>query len=343
MQTMLFPFFFGGGIGLLFTKRRIPGGMLIGSVLGAMLCGILLKTSSLPPPIKTLAQIVAGSYIGSSISQREIRYLPTVFKPFCIVITGLFIINVLAAFTITRISRIDLLTALFAATPGGISDIPMIAADFDTDPSAILALQIARFFMAIGFFPLLIRRITHSKGSKSTQSTQSRQNSAPLRRAWPPLLFAAAFGLIGKSLGIPAGTMSFATVGSILSKQLFPKSVIPTPLRKFAQCLSGTYVGASIGLQALIRMQELLLPIAALLLMYCFGCFLLSKVLLWLKLFDKTESMLAVTPAGASDIALIAADFGVQNISLVIIQILRLVTVITLFPILLAAIHQIFQ
>ncbi len=45
--------------------------------------------------------------------------------------------------------------------------------------------------------------------------------------------------------------------------------------------------------------------------------------------------MLAATPAGASDMALISADLGIHNIRLIFLQVMRLIAVITLFPALL--------
>ena len=49
------------------------------------------------------------------------------------------------------------------------------------------------------------------------------------------------------------------------------------------------------------------------------------------------EAMLTMSPAGASEMALIAADFGLENsTNLVVLQICRLVGVLVIFP-------QIFQ
>ena len=42
--------------------------------------------------------------------------------------------------------------------------------------------------------------------------------------------------------------------------------------------------------------------------------------------------MLAATPAGASDMALISADLGISNAKLIVLQVLRLITVVLVFP-----------
>ena len=40
--------------------------------------------------------------------------------------------------------------------PGGISDIPMIAADLGADPSVVVTMQFIRLVLGIGCFPLMI-------------------------------------------------------------------------------------------------------------------------------------------------------------------------------------------
>lgn len=44
------------------------------------------------------------------------------------------------------------------------------------------------------------------------------------------------------------------------------------------------------------------------------------------------EAMLSLAPAGASEMALIAADLGVESTNLVVLQICRLVGVMLVFP-----------
>ena len=47
---------------------------------------------------------------------------------------------------------------------------------------------------------------------------------------------------------------------------------------------------------------------------------------------SRRESMLAATPAGASDMALISADLGVQSPDLIVLQVVRMLVVISVFP-----------
>ena len=137
--------------------------------------------------------------------------------------------------------------------------------------------------------------------------------------------------------------MGFATLGSIALACLFPgKAQMPRILRKLAQLLSGAYVGASIGAAQLRLLTTLGLPVVILITGYTLGCFLIGFMLWRAGCFTRREGMLAATPAGASDMALISADLGVSNVKLIVLQVLRLVVVVLVFPSILSFVVHLF-
>ena len=96
--------------------------------------------------------------------------------------------------------------------------------------------------------------------------------------------------------------------------------------------LSGAYIGASLGLEDLLGMRVLIIPVLLLVLVYACNCFLLGGVLHRFCGFTRRESMLIATPAGASDTALISSDLDIHNPDLIVLQIVRMVLVISIFP-----------
>jgi membrane AbrB-like protein len=146
------------------------------------------------------------------------------------------------------------------------------------------------------------------------------------------IVVAALLGVIGKISNIPSATMVFSMFSVIALKLLTGKAYLPKWVRKFAQMMSGAYIGSGIGMNEIIDMKVIILPAFILILSYLVGCFILGKVLN--SKFDMPirEAMLASIPAGASDMALISADLGVQSTNLIVLQIIRLVTVISVFP-----------
>jgi len=107
---------------------------------------------------------------------------------------------------------------------------------------------------------------------------------------------------------------------------------LPMPLKRGAQILSGAYIGCTLTPDSIYRLRTLVVPAVIILAVYI----PVSLVCGWLiaKLFHREprEAMLSATPGGASDMALISADLGVESADLMVTQILRMVTVVLLFP-----------
>jgi membrane AbrB-like protein len=210
----------------------------------------------------------------------------------------------------------------------------MIAADLGADPSVVVTMQFIRLVLGIGCFPLMIRFVTGKDDAGRTEVIKVKKKK-DFQAKYVVLTFAVAAvcGLIGKASPMPSGTMGFATLGSIAFACAFPgKAQMPRILRKCAQLLSGAYVGASIGAAQLKMLTTLGLPVVILIMGYTFGCFVIGFLLYKAGCFSQREGMLAATPAGASDMALISADLGVSNVKLIVLQVLRLVVVVLVFP-----------
>lgn len=322
----------GGGL----MKLKIPGGMMVGAAIGAGVLSLYLGTGPLPPYVKTVAQIVVGAFIGSGVNREELAHMKKVMRPALVVILGLLCLNVLSGFLIHHLSGMDLLTAFMCTTPGGISDMPIVAAEMGADASKVLVMQFIRFTIGIGIFPSLIGRLTRQETQHAGSSLKTRNQPAG---QWHIALFTLAVatlcGILGKWSGLPASTMAFATIGTIVFKLVYPRATVPSGLRRAAQCLSGAYIGASIGWAQLRELIRLPLPILILLLSLLTGALGMGYLLYRMRYFSLREGMLAATPAGASDMALISADLGIRNMNLVLLHVLRVIVVITFFPLIL--------
>lgn len=334
-------------VGMILSRLNVPGGMMIGGVIGACLFGIITQEASVPSQAKTLSQIIAGAFIGAGITREEIRQMRTVIKPALILMPCLLLVNIVTGFVVWALSPMDLLTSLMACIPGGISDIPMIAADMGAVTSQVLLMQFVRLILGIGVFPMLVRILT---GAQKQEDRAEEAKAVPEKKAekthWPSVLMtfavAAICGMLGKISPVPAGTMAFATFGSIVFSCLYGRAQMPRIFRKGAQLLSGAYVGASIGLTQLIELGSLwpaaLIVVGA----YTIAFFGIGTLLTSAGCFDRAEGMLAATPAGASDMALISADLGVKNTKLIVLQVVRLITVVLVFPSILSLVVRLF-
>jgi len=76
--------------------------------------------------------------------------------------------------------------------------------------------------------------------------------------------------------------------------------------------------------------------------MYTLACFGIGFLMMRAKCFTRAEGMLAATPAGASDMALISADLGIENPKLIVLQVLRLIVVVLFFPSILSVVISLY-
>lgn len=332
-------------VGLLLDRLHVPGGMMIGAVIGACVLETTAGIASMPSAAKTFAQIIAGAFIGSGIRREDVSAMRHIVKPALILLPCLLAVNIAAGYIVYQVSSMDLLTALICCAPGGMSDMPMIAADLGADPSVVVVLQFVRMTMGIGAFPLMIRAVAGGRNRVEPEFSQRKEEKQEYHPKYVLMTFgvAAVFGLIGKASPVPSGTMGFATMGSILYSCRTGHGEMPALFRKAAQLLAGAYVGASVGAEQLSMLKTLGLPVLILITAYVLACFGIGFLLYRAGYFNYEEAMLAATPAGASDMALITADLGIHNMQLVVLQVLRLVVVVLVFPTVLSLIAPLLQ
>lgn len=329
----------GSALGFLFNKLKVPGGFMVGAIVGVAALNISFGTVYLPKDTKVFVQIIAGAFIGCTMERSDVKRLPKIIKPTLIMILGLIILNVIVGILIHLLSPIDLLTSFMCAVPGGISDTPIIAAAMGADGPKVAVMQIVRQVLGIAVFPTLIR--IYDNKTKASEKHGNRETNIEKReksktKSWQSLIctliVAAIFGIIGNKTGIPAGTFVFSIISVLILKLTFDFAYIPRWVRKFAQVLSGCYLGSTIVSSDVMNLRFLLIPLFIIIFGYMTNCYITGKILNKACGFSIKEAMLITTPAGASDMALISTDMGVNNTDVIILQILRAVIVMTFFP-----------
>lgn len=349
MQQILLTLAVGAAAGYLLFRLRFPGGLIVGAIIGTAVLGICFDAAYIPGVTRTVAQITAGAFIGCSVSKEDLGRLPKILRPLLILIGGYVVLNLAVGFFFLGfIPQLDACTGFLCAVPGGMSDIPVIAADMGADVPQVAVLQFVRMAMGVGAFPAIIAAVNSSALSapapaepappapaEETAGTPAVQEPRRDKGPWVVVLTVAVgsvFGFLGKASGIPAGTILFSTLSVLVLKLSTGKAFIPRWLKRVAQVLTGCYVGCYFGMEELLQLRYLVLPAAVLLGCYIANCFFMGWLLPRITHLTRAEAMLIATPAGASDMALISSDIGVDNPDVIFIQILRMILVITTFP-----------
>lgn len=351
MGNVLLTLAVGVVFGYIFLKLKVPGGLIVGAIIGVAALNIGFEAASFPGIARTVAQITAGAFIGCSVSKADMKNLPRIVKPLAILITGYLVLNLAAGFLLYGISQMDLLTSLMCCVPGGMSDMPIIAADLGAKVPYVAVLQFVRMAVGVGCFPLIIAKVAKTRETTAVPASPvpsaaaaAGSAPAPVEKAKAPaqdkgpgvilltVVVGSVFGFLGKETGIPAGTILFSTVSVLIFKLVWGRAFIPRWLKMVAQVLTGCYIGCCFGRQELADLRFLIVPAIVLLLIYLANCFFMGWLLPRVTHLNLAEAMLIATPAGASDMALISSDVGVDSPDVCFIQILRMIIVVVFFP-----------
>lgn len=326
--------------GLLLLKLRVPGGMLVGAILGAAILNVTTGQAFIYSQARVAAQALTGAYIGCMMTREDVRHLPRLIRPYLLVLTSLLALDLVMSAIFFHITDLDLLTCLFCAAPGGMSDTPLIAMDMGADSSIVAVMQFVRMIFGMGCLPTVIMlsdRLIEPEAAKALEdrSVQGRAKgkARPTLRGFLPTMCAAlAAAVLGKLSGIPAGALSAALIVTAALKLSGKCPGMPMWLRRVAQVVSGCCIGSSIRREQLLQMRQLIAPAVLLCLGYMACCVGMGLVVSRLCHIPPREAMLTLSPAGATEMALIAADLEVESADLVVLQICRLVGVTLIFP-----------
>lgn len=325
-----------------FFKFKIPGAVMIGALTGALTLNVLTDLAYMPQCAKFAAQIMAGAFIGCSFSRDDIKRLPTIAKPLTVIIAAFFILNMVLGFWIYYTTPLDLLTALMATVPAGMSDTPIIAAEIGADAGKVTILQFVRLVAGLAIFPSMIStydrhacRVSPEGLCETTAHISDKSKMITLHPRIAVLITLATAitgGLFGQAINMPAGGLTMSMIAVIVLKLKTGIGQFPPLARRLTQLLSGAYIGCGMNAGDLAEMRFLVIPMAVILIGYTINCFVVGYILHRYFHMERKVAMLSVTPAGARDMALISADIGVFSTDLVVIQILRMILVISIFP-----------
>lgn len=67
--------------GLLLLKLKVPGGMLVGAIIGAASLNLITQQAFIYAQTRVLAQSLTGAYIGCMITREDVRHLPPASPP----------------------------------------------------------------------------------------------------------------------------------------------------------------------------------------------------------------------------------------------------------------------
>ena len=328
-------------IGALIAKKlRIPAGFMIGSMIAVAVFNVISGKAFFPHYLKTMTQIISGLFIGCKISRAELGLLKRSVKP--AIINMIFVISACIGMGCVMCTMTDcsLPTCLFATAPGSMVDMSIIGMEMGADTTVVSVMQIVRLVSILSLFPTffgcLIRRVgAKSKNAKCIE--KDAHCSEAVSKTWCnmgiTIFVAIVSGMIGYFSGFPAGALIFSMIGVSVQNIVFDNAYMHINLKRFAQICAGALIGESINAEAIMNLKNSIIPAVILVVGIVIIVIILSFILYKTTDLDFATCLFSCAPGGASDLALIAEEYGANTPKVSIIQSVRVIMVVIIYPV----------
>mgnify|MGYP002585630775 CR=1 FL=1 len=147
-----------GALALLFEAAHFPSAYMIGAMCGAGAMNLRSgKVMTLPPWLRGAAQICLSMTISVALSPRTIHLARELFFPLAFSVTLIQALSFLLAWIMHRLTRWDVMTAVLATCPGGLSQVMFFAEDLRADPLIVGVFHAVRMISIVVCVPLIAR------------------------------------------------------------------------------------------------------------------------------------------------------------------------------------------
>ena len=327
-------------------KLKLPAAFMTGSMIAVIIMNFFVGRAYCPATAKPYVQVIAGAFIAMSITRQTVRDMKLIIKPLLAYLGCLIVWALFCGLVMHTLGGLDKVTAFLSCVPGGLTDISLLSMDMGANTPQVTTLQTLRMIMAVGAFPLLTRNYVARFGHRFEWPKAGQAPAAGERPSGPDsginiktpqnmfisMAIAAAGAYLGMLAGIPSAAMTGAMIAAAGWNVLTGRVFIPGELRKVTQIVAGSIVGAMVTRADIEGLVSMIIPFMIIVEEYVIFDFVIAPVLARIFRMDLLTMILACTPAGASDMALIAGDMGGEISDVAVFHVVRLCMVLTVFP-----------
>lgn len=333
----------GAACGLLFKPTKLPAALMVGAIVGVAALNCATGIAWVPVEVRVGIQIVAGAFIGCSLERSDLARLRHVGGPVAVVLIACLVLMLACGGLMGAVCGLDAVTAFMSAVPGGMSEVPVVAGDMGADVSTVAILQLVRQTLGTAVMPAMVAafdRAQEARGRRDVRAATAVLNESgravSLQRSVAATLAvlcaATAAGLVGRATGIPGMTFALSIVAALVLKVRFDFAYVPRWMKQACRVGAGCYIGTFFSAGMLASLAGLVAPALIVAALYAANCFVTGGILRRLFGYGRKESMLMASPAGASDMALVMDDLGVRNADVIVVQAVRAIVVVAVFP-----------
>lgn len=340
-----------------FRLLRFP----VPAILGSLFFSAALNLAGYPPrfPLQYLSwfsNVVIGTYVGQRVTRSSVRILRELPVPAIIISAGMVAISLAGGGLLVIMSDLPPATAFIGSTTGGIAEMTLLAIALEADVASVSILQIFRLLAAIMATPFFCRKWTAWRSDRYGEAAlPCKAEAAPSEPKTVPTqkfcenpgnyIFLAAAALAGAFTGyalrLPVGILTGAMAAvAALNLTRGEQPPMPMKLRTVAQVGIGIIMAANITPDTLSTFLPLVLPIAGITAAMLSASFLLGCLLHKMTGWNYPTCLLSTSLGGLSQMAIISEEMGGDPLKVSILQTVRLITILVVFPLLLTVLFS---
>ena len=340
-MNIIYTLLAGYGGYLIAKKIKFPAPAMIGSMIAVGIFNVIFDLAYMPASLKIFTQGIAGIFIGIQLRIDDVRNIKKLAKPILLLIVLLTMNTFIMGTIISIITDMDIITALLSCVAGGVTDISLVSIDMGAVTSTVALMQTSRLICTMLFFPTWIvfisKKIKHTEDEDDVEHLENNNLTTTDKQIWK-LVFTIGIAFfvsyLGSLSGIPAGSLVFSMFTIMVLNSTTKLVYIEKNIRVVGQLFAGSLIGATMNRETFLGIPKLIIPIAALFLSYWLINMVYGLICSKKNYLDLKSALFASCPAGASDMALIASDVGADSAKIGLIQVVRLIYVVSIMPLL---------
>lgn len=323
-------------------RLRVPAGLFTGAMVGVGAWLVVLGLPEVRTPLflNQALQVAVGVVVGLRVSADALRTGARSLVPAAVLALLFVLSGIAAAFAAVFLTGISPVTALFAAAPGGLTEMASVGTALGADGPAVAAIHLVRLLLVVFVASLIIGRTRSSEpGSAGPQEGAA----APGRGGTARLLAVAGAGLAGGVLGLgltplPAGGVVGSLLGSGIVRVLLAGHLPERGFDALVQVFGGTVIGLGLSAEFFRTLAQLagaaIVVNTIQMLVWVVAGYLLVRAFR----FDPRTAAFAAAPGGMGTLIAITGETDADLVTVAFTHLFRLTTTIVAVPLVAAAV-----
>ena len=239
LETLVIGAIGGAALGL----AKFPAGWLSGAIISVAIAALARRPVRVPLFLGQCANIVLGISLGASVTPESVARMGTWPASLAILALAMACGSAVVVFYLHKVHDWDVLSALFASSPGGLSQALALAAETGADLRSVAMVQAMRVLVLSAGLPLCFAAFgitgTRPVLNPAVATVASMEELALL------VVAAIAGGLLAYRLRFPGGLLVGAMAASgVLHATGLVKVNLPLPAAIVAFIVMGSIIGA---------------------------------------------------------------------------------------------------